>query len=142
MLTSATKNNDTTMAIVNAIMGGSVMDTEVSPGIYEIGHHNFSNTIIKKNDYPDLVDKDGEYFGPYGVCDYIEQVFDKCPMLRESEDKYCVAFTKVNRDEQPPEGGWRWHKWGTYIGVYDIVCEYLHDDSVVDSIYCYHIFEL
>jgi len=141
MLKSATKNYDPTMAMLNAMMGGGA-DKEVDEGIYHLGHHNFGNTITTKDEWPDLKDKDGEYFGLFGVCDTPDQVFERCPMIKGSETNYCVSFTKVSRGDQPLDGGWRWHKWGDYIGTKEVTTEYLHDEQEIEEIYCYQVYEI
>jgi hypothetical protein len=41
------------------------------------------------------------------------------------------------------ESGWRWHKWGEYIGLGKPTREYLNDEpEFADGIYTYHIFEV
>lgn len=141
MLTTARKIYDPAIAMINAMMGGGA-DKEIETGVYEIGHHNFGNTIVTKNKWPDLTDKDGKWFNAYGVCDNPEQVFETCPMIKGSENKYCVSFTKVSKSGEPSEGGWRWHKWGEYIGSKEPTTEYLHDEPEIDEVYCYHVYEV
>lgn len=53
-----------------------------------------------------------------------------------------LPFVKMERCEQYPEGGWRWHKWGPYIGVQNPQCEYLYDEKNIDVVYTYHIYEI
>ena len=64
-------------------------------------------------------------------------------VLSASERKYALFFTKIH--QEPGEGGWRWHKWGPYIGKHDIQCEYLADEDLSDIdqkyVVVFHIFE-
>lgn len=52
---------------------------------------------------------------PYGVCDSPEQFARRFPKYKGN-----VWFTVVKRVDQPEEGGWRWRKWGDYVGEYAI----------------------
>jgi len=59
----------------------------------------------------------------YGVCDSPEQLASKYP-------KYdgIVWMTVVRREEQCEQGGWRWRKWGEYVGNHTIdQVEYLSE---------------
>ena len=121
------------------------------------------------NEYPNMLDHGrGECPLSYGVCDSYEQLKnykikdyyaeeledanlaehinpDKTlfEVLSASERKYALFFTKIH--QEPGEGGWRWHKWGPYIGKHDIQCEYLADEDLSDIdqkyVVIFHIFE-
>ncbi|CAH6420944.1 Hypothetical protein KVN_LOCUS79 [uncultured virus] len=59
----------------------------------------------------------------YGVCDKPEQFVKKFKNFNG-----IIYFNPVYRSLQPKEGGWRWCKWGEYIGEYDIEnIEYLYE---------------
>jgi hypothetical protein len=77
----------------------------------------------------------------YGVCDTPEQVIEKFG-LDKSELNVTVALTPIKKSDQPDCGGWRWHKWGQYIGDKEITSEYLYDETNIDVVYVYHIFIL
>lgn len=51
----------------------------------------------------------------YGVCDSPEQLASKFPKFRG-----LVWITVVRRSNEPKDGGWRWRKWGTYVGNYTV----------------------
>lgn len=142
MLASAHKRFDPVMALLNSMIGNGQEDVEIETGVYSVGHHNFGNSIFIKDDWPKLVDKDGEYFGSFGVCDSLDQVFEQCPMIKKSDTKYCISLTEVTKDTQSPEGGWRWHKWGSYIGNQNPTTEYLYDEPEIKSVYCYSIYAI
>jgi hypothetical protein len=126
----------------------SPMYIERGRGIYEIRGFNFSVNIDNCKGYfidqkDRLFDKNGEYFCEYGVCDDVKQVLELCPMLEASRKrKFVISITEIRRDEQPESGGWRWHKWGPYIGTQQPGCEYLYEDTHIESVYVYHIYEL
>ena len=113
----------------------------IKTGIYEISHHNFTSYFKgfkMEYEYPELGD-----LGCYGVCDSIEQwEAHYKSIIDDPNRKFTVCFTKEEKSKQSPDGGWRWHKWGEYIGVQKITCEYLYDEQRIEAVYCFHIFEL
>lgn len=83
------------------------------------------------------------WLSPYGVCDNPEQMLAHYDgVLNSCIRRYCVFFTRLDRQDEPPEGGWRWHKWGPYIGTQNPRHEYLYDDTHIDTVWCYHVYEL
>ena len=119
----------------------------------------------KKNivaSYPDMFNKRLPF--SYGVCDSIEQFknyefedyvsyeddddysttgFKLYDLLNDSEDGFAVFFYKI--EKEPGEGGWRWHKWGPYIGKHDVQHEYLADEDLSDIgqefVYVFHLYQ-
>lgn len=86
--------------------------------------------------------EDMPYFEDYGVCDNHQQILDLYPELVTNHHKYFIFLTPILKSEQPSDGGWRWHKWGTYIGTHDSQCEYLYDEEGIEQVYCYHIYKI
>jgi hypothetical protein len=107
-------------------------------GLYEIGHWNFDFYLSDKwEPYPDL----GE-FGPYGVCDSPDQFMRKAGAILTVPDRvFVVSFVHLRKADESPGGGWRWHKWGEYIGEQDPQCEYLYDEPVIEEVWTYHVYE-
>ena len=102
------------------------------------------------NNYPefDTLDVagnfDGETYlwrGSYGVCDSVDNLLEVYPELVTSEREFVVNLCEVRKDEQPDEGGWRWHKWGEYIGNQIPTTEYIYDEPLIEQVFCYHIYE-
>ena len=64
-------------------------------------------------------------------------------LLNDSEDGFAVFFYKI--EKEPGEGGWRWHKWGPYIGKHDVQHEYLADEDLSDIgqefVYIFHLYQ-
>lgn len=77
----------------------------------------------------------------YGVCDDYTQILDKCPVVLEDPRPFMIFMTPIRRADQPPQGGWRWHKWGPYIGTYEPQYEHLYDEDI-EMVYVYHIVQL
>lgn len=78
----------------------------------------------------------------YGVCDNWEQIVETWPELEDDPRHFIIALQEIRRDEQPERGGWRWHKWGEYIGTQDSQMEYLHDEPEIETVYVFHIYEI
>lgn len=80
----------------------------------------------------------------YGVCDSPAQFYtDFGKKLHEDPRPLVVMFTHVTKDpdNRGVGGGWRWHKWGEYVGHGTPTTEYLDDEDEFDSgIYCYHVY--
>jgi hypothetical protein len=138
------------VAMLNGNSGGT---ERIAEGIYQIGHFNFNHVLeasgYRLEEYPkDLVDSgvDDDPFGwgfsPYGVCDDPQQILDRCPTLQSPDRDFVISVTPILKENQEKHGGWRWHKWGEYIGVHEITSEYLYDEPVVEKVYCYHIYEI
>jgi hypothetical protein len=91
---------------------------------------NFKNVIITNDlnlshiadefNFKNLID--------YGLSDSMSQV------LKEYDpESHIFTFYPIVRKHQPPMGGFRFHKWGEYIGIYgDEVdkCEYIYDSNI------------
>lgn len=88
------------------------------------------------------------YWWNYGVCDNASQVLDYYDSLYEQykdymeDKKFVILLTPMIREQQPECGGWRWHKWGQYIGKFESKCEYLYDEEGIDYVYCFNILEV
>jgi hypothetical protein len=78
----------------------------------------------------------------YGVCDSPEQVLAKWPQLATDPRRFVVLFGEIRKEDQPEQGGWRWHKWGEYIGTKEPQYEYLADEEDIDSVLIFQIVQL
>ena len=129
---------------------------EIEPGIYETGL-NFEHSIsmyskfeaygsyqqlnskglpIESTDFKDLIAGQS----PYGVADNIEQIKEHFKEMIHSDNSLVISVTEMRKDEQPEDGGWRWHKWGEYIGKQNPQNEYLYDEPNIESVYVYHVY--
>lgn len=84
--------------------------------------------------------------GTYGVCDSPEQFLEKFRrLLMEHPACLAVFFTHVAKNPENANmgGGWRWHKWGAYVGEGDPKCEYLDDETGFENgVFVYHIHDI
>ena len=81
----------------------------------------------------------------YGVCDHWSQILVKFPQLQTSVIPYIVRVSPVRKRDQDPSGGWRWHKWGPYIGAFQEQMrshEYLYDTPDVKEVFTYEVHEM
>ena len=82
------------------------------------------------------------HLNSYGVCDSPEQLYPYIKFLDTLDKKYAVFFTEMNKEDQSEEGGWRWSKWGEYIGNQKSSAEYLYDEPDIDLVFVYHIYRV
>lgn len=154
-----TQKDPVLVALARAVGDGDSTPVRLTQGVYEIKHFNFDHELgLRWNDmkdqYPELTKRGpvwlehGEpfrrnYFGCYGICDNYQQVVDQCVELQPAHaTKYVMSVTCMRKKDQSSEGGWRWHKWGEYIGTQKPTTEYLYDEPVIEEVYCYHIYKV
>lgn len=129
------KINDTTPGFI-----------EHAPGVIEIGHWNpgmMGFQIRDAWDGPeDLFARTGLY--SYGVADSPEQFLAKHGEHIEALGRdLCVFMVHVRKSTQPSDGGWRWHKWGPYVGTGEPTMEYLYDEpGFEDGVWTYSVHEV
>jgi len=125
---------DPVMKLIFATVGGGGGFVRVARGIYNGAGFNFHNRL-RGEEWEDFWDDEPGPCPSYGVADSIEQWRSLFEAKVEADPhEYCVGFTEVRRGEQPRDGGWRWHKWGEYVGVHEPQCEYLHDEPEIESV--------
>lgn len=119
--------------------------TRLAEGCYQCQEDDFDfdftiwggNAPEREMAYPRFTD--GDPFA-FGVCDTPEQFLNKYgAVLRADPRRLVVSFSHVEKSSNP--NGWRWHKWGPYVGDYEPAREYLADeDGFYDGVFCYHIY--
>jgi hypothetical protein len=80
----------------------------------------------------------------YGVADNLEQIVD---LYNKNEEgwfygNHVILCCKVTKDPDSPCSGWRWHKWGPYIGTQNPQCEYLNDEPEIDEVIIFSIYKV
>lgn len=78
---------------------------------------------------------------PYGVADNVEQILLHVPELHDPNRQFFVTYTTIRKKNQEEEGGWRWCKWGPYIGAKNSMAEYLYDEPDIDQVICFSVYE-
>lgn len=126
-------------------------------GIYQC-NAAFNFSAIEFVEFKDVFnipfDQSYESFAPtyhkaqYGVADSIEQIKEYFKEeIENPERKFFIALTPVGQDKENKGkgGGWRWHKWGKYIGKLNSQCEYLDDEDFGEDfqyVICFHLYEV
>lgn len=107
-------------------------------GIYQcVFAHNFADNEFEETqnmNYDMKFPKLRNYeVGCYGVADTIEQIKEYYKEeIEDKENKYFIHLTPVFQ-EKGIRGGWRWHKWGEYIGELNPQYEYLNNEDFGDD---------
>jgi len=82
------------------------------------------------------------------VADSIDQIKEYYKEeIEDTEKKYIITATPVfqEKENKGKWGGWRWHKWGEYIGKLEPKCEYLDDEEFGDDfqyVICFHLYQI
>lgn len=75
-----------------------------------------------------------------GVCDNYQQVLAKhADLVNDPDKQYLVLLTPVFKGHS---GGWRWEKWGEYIGTQNSRTDYLDDEPEIEMVCIYTIHEV
>lgn len=117
---------------------------KIQDGVYYCGlnsNHAFSQLIDQDRlCFPE--DGDLWQFRPtYGVADTADQVLDH--VQPGKIDNPCViTLTPVFRHHQPERDGWRWCRWGEYIGTRVSQADYLYDEPEIDMVLLWHLWPL
>lgn len=141
--------NDELARMLAAISTTTTDPVAMADGVVQVSHFSLDLLIWGHNHtspkeymiYPWL----GKDFNCYGVCDSPKQFldkFEKC--LRDDKRVFCVSLTHVEKDPANAGhgGGWRWHKWGPYIGEGKPTTEYLDDEpDFDDGVWVYHVYQ-
>ncbi len=124
------------------------------PGMYVEVNFRFDE-FVEYPDYRPSYEDEFKLFAPhykkeqFGVADNVQQVldyfFEECQDL---DKNYFILMmpVKQNKENKGKGGGWRWHKWGEYIGKLPRKYEYLDDedfDNVEEFpgyVICFHIY--
>ncbi|AXH72646.1 MAG: hypothetical protein [Caudoviricetes sp.] len=80
-------------------------------------------------------------FSSYGVCDNYEQILNLYDFEKDPR-KFAIFLTPISKKHEPKEGGWRWERWGMYIGNQKSTADYLYYEEYIDMIFVYSIIEI
>lgn len=125
-----------------SVDGTPIPTRRLAQGVYE-GHLNLKQELawafVERWDEPRF---EGDWETRpqlYGVCDDWEQIVGRWPELETDPRPFVLTLTPIIREEEPESGGWRWHKWGLYIGRHEPQHEYLYDETKIDKVYVFSI---
>lgn len=147
-------HRDPVTDLIAGARGGKKAPIELEPGVFLIGHFSL-DMLIWGGNYPEGLSYEeahhmaypwlGEGLPTYGVCDTPQQFLDRFRgRLADDPRTFCMSFTHIPKDptNAGQGGGWRWHKWGPYIGDGEPTTEYLDDEpEFVQGVYVYHVLQ-
>ena len=117
--------------------------------IYACGLSSDEYTLKAITDYKRVLNVDSPiYWHGYGVADNASQILDYYERLLAeyggymNSRKFIITMSPIFRENQPENGGWRWHKWGQYIGDFAQQHEYLYDEKGIDYVWVFTILEV
>lgn len=139
------------VAILSAIGGGGpdrpVGVSDMRPGGYMMTSHwspEHTYSIV-----PPFHEKVGAWLASiqvpeFGVCDSVEQFHELHGRKLDADIlPWCAFFVHVakNPANAGQRGGWRWHKWGEYVGTGTPTREYLDDEpGFDDGVFTFHVY--
>jgi hypothetical protein len=142
---------DDLLEVLAKMEGNDQTPKKLQDGVYQIGHYGSSNFLdgwaydqfkyFRHKDRDKIWAKYQLSINSYGVCDSPDQILAQCPELFAPDRGFVITVTPVIRKNQNPQGGWRWHKWGPYIGTHKIQHEYLYDEEGIEQVLVFHIYE-
>lgn len=100
-------------------------------------------TSIPRDNLPEYIAYENNAW-TYGVADNLEQVVN---FYNKNEDGYfkgnhVIFCGKVVKNPDEPCSGWRWHKWGPYIGTQNPKCEYINDEPEITEVIVFSIYKI
>lgn len=150
-------SEDPILSLLADVMCPDSKEEALEPGFMTIAHFSSDMLVWGRNSpefymgYPDLADlcstPDGSGLKCYGVCDTPKQFIDRYKKVLEDDPvrTFFCTFTHVAKDPSNKGygGGWRWHKWGPYIGDSKPYYEYLDDEEGFDEgVWVYHVLQI
>ena len=156
-LVDATFRNspDSTNQVFEIIFGKTDLPRIVGKGLVLMAHWNPEFVVREiaatpaNYRYPnfdrlvDLPDHPQSYLDCIGVVDSIEQFIEFFGEYLENDPRnFIVCFVEIVRSMEPPTDGWRYHKWGTYYGTQNPQNEYIFNDTHIDRVYTFHIYQV
>ena len=107
------------------------------------GSTNFSHALEQRIEFEnEFFSMEGDRYS-YWVCDDLTQLKEYLqPEIDDPNNEYIISYKEMRKDTEPESGGWRWHKWGTYIWNQEPQCEYLYDEPIIKSVLVFHIYKV
>lgn len=94
-------------------------------------------------DFNERMEEYKEWGISYGVADDLDQIMSKYKKYLFDPDRlFILNLDLVRKSDQPAHDGWRWHKWGPYIGTQNPVAEYLADEPEIEHVILFSFIEL
>lgn len=126
------------MVLASGELDLSVLET----GVFESFSHNFGYICedvelptVEFDPWFDLSEDGHQWEQSNIVCDSVEQAKTHWHgLIGEADREFVIVFNTVEREPGKPNSGWRWKKWGPYIGTHEIKHDYLNDETGIDKV--------
>lgn len=147
MLTDVVWDNPDTVTVLLATMDGA--DTPMTPVRLAAGF--YTGMLNLDNRLPGRLNFKAEWPTLDGlecctVVDTPQQFIDRFRLQLELDSRDLIALfwnVKKNPENKGQGGGWRWHKWGEYIGDGNPQYEYLDDEEgFEDGVWTCHVYDV
>lgn len=70
-----------------------------------------------------------------------EDLVDYMNEFKDQPLEFVILLTPIVNHHDPSNwGGWRWHKWGEYIGQHTPACEYLDHEIGIDFVFVWELY--
>lgn len=76
----------------------------------------------------------GDFFQGKQLVQFIQAMEEE-----NREYGFVLLLTPILNEHNHEWGGWRWHKWGEYLGHHQIEHEYLNDEEGVDFVFVWKL---
>lgn len=77
---------------------------------------------------------DGDFFQGKQLVQFMQAIEEE-----NREYGFVLLLTPIVNEHNHEWGGWRWHKWGEYLGHHQIEHEYLNDEDGVDFVFVWKL---
>lgn len=87
------------------------------------------------------------YHRNYGVCDNASQAIKYYERLVSEDivspsDNFVILLTPIFKKNYSSYSGWRWKKWGPYVGIQNPTHEYIADEPDIDVVFVFMIYQV
>ena len=118
----------------------------VFTGVYVVADNSQTADMVNlltKQNAVDLFAREnyesGDICYSYGLCDNASQViryYNELKAEGKLRGNHIITINPMGK------GGWRWHKWGDYIGEFDHKCEYFCDEKGIKNVWHFQIIRI
>lgn len=79
----------------------------------------------------------------YGMCDNSDQIMHIVgKVLEQDHRKWVVSVHPIFRGHEPEHDGFRFDKWGPYVGTRKLTHDYLYDCTDIEYMCTWHIYQI
>ena len=140
------------MALSMGLASGELDLKQVEPGVYEAFSHNFGFIVdelevsgIKFDAWFDSADSPHQWGASNVTCDNVDQAKKHWQShVDDPQKEFVLVLSPVHcSPENAGQGrGFRWSKWGPYIGTQEIKHEFLDDEVGIDKVFLASIIQV